>query len=279
MNKKELEDILKEVLLKEKKNLFTFLTGAGISAASGIPTFRGKDGYWVSGSKNYKAQEIGTYKMFQVASMEVWKWFLYRKSITEAAQPNTGHHKIKEIEDLLQDRFVLISQNVDSLHKKAGSSAERTYLIHGDFDFVRCGDECSRELYPFPEGIDLKNRDKDIITEAEWKLVRCPKCGEDLRPNVLWFDEYYNEHYFKSESALRAAKNTGVLFIIGTSGATNLPMELARTVLQYGGYVFDVNIEDNQFTELLKGKKRAVTIREDSSVFLEEVETILKKIV
>lgn len=279
MDKQLIETILKEVLSKEKKNLFTFLTGAGISAASGIPTFRGKDGYWVSGSKNYKAQEIGTYKMFQVASMEVWKWFLYRKSITEAALPNMGHHKIKEIENLLQDRFVLISQNVDSLHKKAGSSQERTYLIHGDFDFVRCGDECSRELYPFPTGIDLQNRDKDTITEEEWKLVRCPKCGEDLRPNVLWFDEYYNEHYFRSESALRAAKNTGVLFIIGTSGATNLPIELAKTVLQYGGYVFDVNIEDNQFTELLKGKKRAVTIREDSSVFLEEVENILKRIV
>jgi NAD-dependent deacetylase len=157
VNPSDMDDRIKERLhyCKERNKKISFLVGAGLSAESGIPTFRGADGYWVSGSKNYKAEEIGTYRMFQLASQEVWKWFLYRKSVTEAAQPNQGHRMLKEIETILGEQFALISQNVDSLHRKAGNSEERTYLIHGDFDFVRCGDECSNERYPFPKQISL----------------------------------------------------------------------------------------------------------------------------
>lgn len=101
-----------EYCLKHDKKI-SFLVGAGISAESGIPTFRGEDGYWVSGSKNYKAQEIGTKRFFNIASHEVLKFYLYRKSITEFAKPNQSHFMLKEIESLLNDNFALISQNVD----------------------------------------------------------------------------------------------------------------------------------------------------------------------
>jgi NAD-dependent deacetylase len=261
---------------KEKNKRVSFLVGAGLSAESGIPTFRGKDGYWVSGSKNYKAEEIGTYRMFQVASQEVWKWFLYRKSVTEAAKPNQSHYMLKEIEDLLTDQFALISQNVDSLHRKAGSSEERTYLIHGDFDFVRCGDECSSELYPFPPQISLINRNKDVITPEEWQALRCPKCAEDLRPHVLWFDEYYNEKYYRRDSVLRISKETGILFVLGTSGATNLPRTVTENVLSKNGMVVEVNIEDNYFSELLKDKKNGISVRQETSPFLTELRDELK---
>ena len=278
MINQRITDQLKFCLDKNKK--IAFLVGAGLSAESGIPTFRGKDGYWVSGSKNYKAEEIGTFRMFQNASREVWKWFLFRKSVTSKAQPNPSHFFLKDMEDLLGDQFALISQNVDGLHRKAGNSEERTYLIHGDFDFVRCGEECSKELYPFPKDIYLTKRDKNIITEAEWVALRCPKCGEDLRPHVLWFDEYYDEKYFKMDSVLKIAKHTGILFIMGTSGATNLPRRIAQNVLARGGMIVEVNIEDSYFSELLKHKKRGIVVRQKSTPFLGslsmEIEQLLK---
>ncbi len=261
----------------EKDRKISFLVGAGLSADSGIPTFRGKDGYWVSGSKNYKAEEIGTFRMFNLASQEVWKWFLYRKSVTEKAKPNPSHFLLKEIEDQLEDRFALISQNVDGLHRKAGSSEERTFLIHGDFDFVRCGDECSKELYPFPKEINLIDRNKDIITEHEWKALRCPKCGEDLRPHVLWFDEYYDEKYFKRDSVLRISKSTGILFVIGTSGATTLPQMVARNVLSRGGMIIEVNIEESYFSDLLKNKTNGIVVNQKSTPFLTELSEEIKK--
>ncbi|OQY02302.1 MAG: hypothetical protein B6I20_07100 [Bacteroidetes bacterium 4572_117] len=273
---KRIIEQLKLCLQKQKK--ISFLVGAGISAESGIPTFRGKDGYWVSGSKNYKAQDIGTLRMFKCSPKEVWKWFLYRKSVTERAKPNQSHLMLKEIEKLLNDNFALISQNVDGLHRKAGSSEERTFLIHGDFDFVRCGDECSEELYPFPTEINLEGRNKDIITENEWKALRCPKCKENLRPHVLWFDEYYNEKYFKKNSVLQISKETGILFIIGTSGATNLPLMVANKVLVNNGMVVEINIENSYFSELLRNKSNGLLIIEKSSRFLTELKTEIENL-
>lgn len=267
-----------EYCLKNDKKI-SFLVGAGISAESGIPTFRGRDGYWVSGSKNYKTQEIGTKGFFNIASREVLKFYLYRKSITQFAEPNQSHLMLKEIENLIEDKFALISQNVDSLHKKAGSSKERTFLIHGDHDFVRCGDECSSELYPFPSTIQLKNRDKNQLTEKEIEKLKCPQCGKDLRPHVLWFDEYYNEKYFKKETVLRISKESGILFILGTSGETTLPQMIAKNVLAKSGMVVEINIADSYFTELLKDKKNGISIRSESSPFLIELKKEIEKMV
>lgn len=262
----------------DKGRKVSFLVGAGISAESGIPTFRGKDGYWVSGSKNYRAQEIGTKRFFNIASHEVLKFYLYRKSITAFAKPNTSHFMLKEIEGLLGDNFALISQNIDGLHKKAGNSLERTYLVHGDHDFMRCGDDCTTELYPFPENIQLKGRKKDELTEKEIEILKCPKCGEDLRPHVLWFDEYYNEKFFRKDSVLRISKETGLLFILGTSGETTLPQVIARNVLSKNGMVIEVNIDESYFSTLLKDKKHGISIRSESSPFLLELKSVVENL-
>jgi len=270
-----IKDRIHHCIENDKK--ISFLVGAGISAESGIPTFRGKDGYWISGSKNYKAQEIGTKKFFNVASHEVLKFYLYRKSITEFAEPNQSHLMLKEIEDLLSNNFALISQNVDSLHKKAGNSDKRTYLIHGDHDFMRCGDECSNELYPFPNGIELKDRKKDQLTENEIELLKCPKCQEDLRPHVLWFDEYYNEKFFRKDSVLRISKQTGILFILGTSGETTLPQIVAKNVLAKSGTVVEVNISDSYFSKLLTNKVNGIVINSKSSPFLTKLKDTIEK--
>lgn len=255
----------------EKGKKIAIMVGAGISAESGIPTFRGKDGYWVSGSRNYKAQEIGTLEMFQDEPEEVWKWFLYRKTVTDAAEPNQSHFILKDLDDLLGDQFALISQNVDGLHRRAGSSEKRTHLIHGDFDFVRCGEECSKETYPFPPEIPLVNRNKDVITAQEWEALKCPKCGARLRPHVLWFDEMYNEYHYHLETVLRISKSAGLLFIIGTSGATNLPQIVANNLLQRNGVVVEVNIDESYFSRLLASKKNGYSVRAKSTPFLTEL--------
>lgn len=259
------------------KRKISFLVGAGISAESGIPTFRGEDGYWVSGSKNYKAQEIGTKRMFNIASHEVLKFYLYRKSITEFAKPNQSHLMLRDIELLLRDNFALISQNVDSLHKKAGNSSNRTFLIHGDHDFMRCGDDCTNELYPFPKEIQLKDREKNKLTFEEIEILKCPKCGEVLRPHVLWFDEFYDEIFFKQKTVLRISKETGLLFILGTSGETTLPQVIAKNVLANSGLVVDINIADNYFSNLLLTKKNGIVIKENSSIFLTELKDEIEK--
>ena len=262
-----------------KQQYITFLVGAGLSADSGIPTFRGKDGYWVNGSVNYKAEDIGTLHMFVVNPQEVWKWYLYRRGVTTAAQPNKGHFALKAIEDLIGDRFALVSQNVDGLHKRAGSSRERTYLIHGDFDYVRCSRECSDEWYPFPDGISMVNRDKNVITDAEWDLLTCPKCGELLRPNVLWFDEYYNETDYKLFSVLKVMENTGLLITLGTSGATGLPARMVDMGLEKQALVVEVNLDKTRLTDLLNLRSNGMIVKMGTSEFLEEFRDRLAEMV
>ncbi|HET7754400.1 MAG TPA: Sir2 family NAD-dependent protein deacetylase, partial [Anaeromyxobacteraceae bacterium] len=125
----KLRSILASV--REQNGRVLALTGAGISAESGIPTFRGAEGYWVVGSKNYMPQEMATRAMFEVAPEEVWRWYLYRFGICRHAQPNAGHEALVAIDRALAERFHLVTQNIDGLHLRAGATPERTYCIHG----------------------------------------------------------------------------------------------------------------------------------------------------
>ncbi len=132
-------------------------------------------------------------------------------------------------------------------------------------------------MYPFPHEIGLKNRKNDRLTEKEIEVLKCPKCGEDLRPHVLWFDEYYNEKFFKKDTVLRISKETGILFILGTSGETTLPQVIAKNVLAKSGMVIEINISDSYFSELLKDKKNGIIIRSESSSFLVELKKEIEK--
>ncbi|MBC2737684.1 MAG: RNA polymerase subunit sigma [Desulfobacteraceae bacterium] len=234
-----------------RKSRITVLTGAGISAESGIPTFRGPEGYWTVGSQVYHPQEMATFAMFRQRPDDVWQWYLHRATICHAAAPNTGHLAIAAMETLLGDRFTLITQNVDGLHLKAGNPIEKTYQIHGNVFQVRCAAACSPELHSLP--MDLIGRAKEAsLTDAERALLTCRRCGERLRPHVLWFDEVYDERYFHFESSLQAAAETGLLLIVGTSGVTNLPNQVAWTVLRKGGTIIDINPAENPFSELAR---------------------------
>jgi NAD-dependent deacetylase len=250
----------------------TVLTGAGISAESGIPTFRGPEGYWSVGSKNYHPQEMATSAMFQHQPDEVWKWYLYRLSVCRHANPNPGHLALVNLEEILEDRFTLITQNVDNLHLLAGNSPERTLEIHGNINFMRCSRECQGKIYPLP--VSLFPREKDQgLSDDDRELLSCPDCGARSRPPVPWFDESYDEHYFRFESALAAAKMTRVLIIAGTSGSTNLPNLVANTVHANKGTIIDININENPFSLLAKDSKRGRFINKSCSEGLAEILT------
>ena len=121
-----MEDRLQDIVqkFKDSRGNITVLTGAGISAESGIPTFRGRDGYWTIGSKEYHPQEMATFHMFTRRPLDVWAWYLYRKTVCAEAVPNAGHRALVELETLFLDRFCLITQNVDGLHLRAGNTPE-----------------------------------------------------------------------------------------------------------------------------------------------------------
>ncbi|SNR16139.1 SIR2 family NAD-dependent protein deacylase [Tenacibaculum jejuense] len=269
---KELKEILTKVNSKNNRNNITFLTGAGISSASGIPTYRGTDGIWIKGTKYYKPESFGTFEHFSKNADEVWQYTFFRKKMFAEAKPNASHFKLVEIENTLQDRFHLITQNIDNLHQRAGSKT--VYEIHGNLREMRCADECSKDVYEMPKEIPLKAIDEDLSYD-EKKLLVCPKCGTDTRPNILWFDEFYNERNFKLHTTLKIAKNTGVLIILGSSGATTLPNRLVEQTIKYGGAVIDVNLEDNNFTENFGDKKQFYKFRGTALDFLTQFQEAL----
>jgi len=243
------------------------LTGAGISAESGIPTFRGAEGYWVVGSRNYMPQEMATNEMFQRAPDEVWRWYLYRFGVCKDARPNAGHAALVDLERALGDRFTLVTQNIDGLHRRAGST--RVFCIHGDAAYVRCADECGLGVVDLPPG--LVPRGDGQLAPAEREALRCPRCKGWLRPHVLWFDEYYDEEHYRMESALRAAGAADLLLVVGTSGATNLPMQIGQLAYRRGAALVDVNPEENPFAEMASFSRNGFFARGSACERLPEI--------
>ncbi len=270
----ELAKVLRKTIKSHQQ--LTVLTGAGISAESGIPTFRGPEGYWTMGSKEYHPQEMATWSMFSRAPLEVWKWYLYRMDVCGRAKPNRGHRALVEMETLFQDRFTLITQNVDNLHLRAGNSPERTFQIHGNIFSMRCADECRETLYPLPDGVSGKSKDQSL-TADEIELLKCPACGGITRPHVLWFDETYNEVHFKFESSLKAAAQTDLLIVVGTAGATNLPNQVAALARQTGAVLVDINIEPNPFSRLALSGDKGFFLQESSGKALEEILAVFRE--
>ena len=265
---KNLQDTLKK--FTQSNQQLTVLTGAGVSAESDIPTFTGPEGYWTIGSREYHPMKMATYSMFTQKPYEVWKWYLYRKNICQKAKPNPGHLAIAQMEKLFKNRFTLITQNVDGLHIRAGNTTEHTFQIHGNISSMRCVNECTGKIFPLPKQLCGKEKDDDI-TEEEKSLLRCPDCGSFTRPHVLWFDEAYNEAYYSYESSLKAAEKTGLLLIAGTSGATNLPNQVAMAVKHHNGIIIDINVEPNPFTNLALSIENGYFIKQTSSIALTSI--------
>jgi len=247
--------ILEEV--RAARGRVVALTGAGISAESGIPTFRGQDGYWVVGGRNHVPQEMATREMFDRRPDEVWRWYLWRFGACRAAQPNAGHRALVALEGALGERFTLVTQNIDGLHRRAGS--RRVLAIHGDAAFVRCAADCGQ---PRLEQPDMGVRDGATpFGEADRRALSCPRCGGWLRPHVLWFDECYDEENYSMQTALRAAAAADLLLVVGTSGATNLPMQIGELAWRRGVALVDVNPEENPFAGLARRSEKGFFAR------------------
>ena len=272
MIRDQIQEKLREFTRSSKR--ITVLTGAGVSAESGIPTFRGPEGYWTIGSRQYHPQEMATWRMFQEKPYEVWKWYLYRMRICAGAEPNPGHLAVAKMEQSFPGDFTLITQNVDNLHLRAGSSPENTYQIHGNIFFTRCQADCGRGISPLPEGLEAKHKGEEL-SEGDKSLLVCPRCSSLLRPHVLWFDESYNEAYYRFQSSLAIASQTNLLITVGTSGATNLPNQVARQVVHNGGTIIDINIERNPFSELAERSPGGAFIKGASAAVLPEIAEII----
>jgi NAD-dependent deacetylase len=236
------------LLARGRDGRVVVLTGAGISVESGIPTFRGPEGYWTVGSTEYHPQELATAQAFRVMPREVWHWYLYRRTVCRAAEPNPAHQAIVALERALAERFWLITQNVDGLHLRAGNSLGRTCQIHGNIDYMRCTRPCGIEPMPVPAELPSKTRDDELTEEEFWRL-RCPACDAPTRPHVLWFDEYYEESLFRSSTAVRVAARCDVLIVVGSSGTTTLPMHVLAEAGRNRAAIIDVNPDDNPFGE------------------------------
>jgi NAD-dependent deacetylase len=213
---------------------------------------------------------MATLAMFKEQPYQVWKWYLYRMGVCAEAEPNPGHHAVAALDKSFPNNFKLITQNVDNLHLRAGSSLENTYQIHGNIFYARCLVDCGLGVVALPRGLKAKTKG-EALSEVEKNLLLCPDCGNLLRPHVLWFDETYNEDQYRFHSSLEAASKTSLLITVGTSGGTNLPNQVAYLVFENGGVIIDINPERNPFAELAEKSKGGVFLRGSSASLLPDI--------
>jgi NAD-dependent deacetylase len=171
------------------------LTGAGISAESGIPTFRDADGLW----RKYRIEEVASPHAWRRDPRLVWDFYSMRRRVASSAKPNPGHFALAALENALQDRFFLCTQNVDNLHEQAGS--RRVLHMHGELFKSRCNSCCKP---PF---------DDTSLYESPADLPRCT-CGALIRPHICWF----GETPFHLDRIFEALRDCTVFLAIGTSG-------------------------------------------------------------
>ncbi|MDY6836391.1 MAG: NAD-dependent deacylase [Thermodesulfobacteriota bacterium] len=193
------------------------LTGAGISQESGVPTFRGVDGLW----KNFRAEDLATPEAFQRDPTTVWQWYDWRRSLIKPLAPNPGHYALAELEKSIE-AFTLVTQNVDGLHRTAGS--KNPIEMHGTLWRVRCL-QCKKRF---------ENRDVPIQI-----LPKCKACGGLLRPDVVWFGEALDVDILHTIS--HRVEKAQVMLVVGTSGKVQPAASLGLLAKKAGAFVVEVN--------------------------------------
>ncbi len=200
------------------------LTGAGISHESGIPTFRGPGGLW----RNFRPEELATPQAFARNPQLVWEWYDWRRSLIGQAHPNPGHRALVTLEERVPD-FTLITQNVDGLHRRAGSC--QVLEVHGSIWEVRCTacgvvKEDHRVPIPIPP--------------------HCDTCGGLLRPNVVWFGEALDPKIL--EATQQALKHAQVMLVVGTSAVVQPAASFALWAQQCGAKLAEINPDPTPLT-------------------------------
>jgi NAD-dependent protein deacetylase/lipoamidase len=201
------------------------LTGSGISAESGVPTFReAQTGLWA----RFDPEELATPEAFARDPRLVWEWYAWRRELVEKAAPNPGHEALVELERRVPS-FTLITQNVDGLHRRAGS--RNVVELHGNIRRSKC----SRE------GVVVEPREDDTGIPPS-----CPRCGALLRPDVVWFGETLPAGAFAE--AFDAARGCDLFFSVGTSGLVQPAASLPFEALRHGAVVVEINPNETPLT-------------------------------
>lgn len=196
------------------------LTGAGVSAGSGVPTFRGDGGLW----RQHQAQDLATPQAFRRDPQLVWEFYDWRRQRIAACQPNPAHLALADMDALLPD-FTLATQNVDGLHRQAGSS--RLLYLHGDIWNLRCT-QCD-------------HHEENHQVPLDPLPPHCPRCGALLRPGVVWFGEMLDGMVLSQ--AARAFARADLALVVGTSALVYPAAQLPFDTLQRGGKVYEFNTE------------------------------------
>lgn len=214
-------------MLESSEYLVAF-TGAGISADSGVPTFRGRGGLW----ERYNPEDVATPEAFKRDPLRVWEWYVMRMRAMREAKPNLAHLLLAELESrgLLK---AVITQNVDGLHRRAGS--RNVVELHGNVWRVRCSNaacEYSASLSEPPSELP----------------PLCPKCGNPLRPAVVWFGEPIPAHTWAR--AVLEAETADTMLVIGTSAVVMPAGMLPLLVKRNGGRIIEVNPEETRISSI-----------------------------
>lgn len=218
--------IKRAVELITSANYLIALTGAGVSAESGIPTFRGQNGLW----KKYRVDELATLDAFRKNPKLVWQWYSWRISIVISAKPNPAHYSLAYLERI-RILKTLITQNVDNLHERAGS--RNLIKLHGDILTAKCT-SCNYEhkIWEPPKIIPPK----------------CPRCRSIMRPGVIWFGETIPQDIINR--ALAEAEKADVILVVGTSGVVMPAGAIPEIVKKNEGRVIEINIEKSLITRI-----------------------------
>ena len=202
------------------------LTGAGVSAESGVPTFRGKDGLW----KQYRATDLATPEAFAQDPRLVWEFYNWRRNLLSMLKPNPAHFALAELERRISG-FTLITQNIDGLHHAAGS--RNITELHGNIWWVRC------------TGCGLLFEDR---TASLPELPKCGTCGALLRPHVVWFGEMLDQTVL--ESAYEAVQSAHLMLVVGTSGTVQPAASMGMLARNRGAMTVEINLDPTPYTDI-----------------------------
>lgn len=217
--------------LREAKRV-TVLTGAGVSKESGVPTFRDAlEGLW----SQYNPEDLATPQAFQRNPKLVWDWYAMRREMAGKVSPNAGHYALTELQKLKPDT-VIVTQNVDDLHERAGN--QDVIHLHGQIARVRCYDNCQGS----PTIVDL------ATVDAMQTPPPCPHCGAYLRPDVVWFSESLPMDALAR--AYELCKISDVILVIGTSGIVSPASELPQVGLKHGATIIEINPQYSMITRI-----------------------------
>ncbi|MFP2933794.1 SIR2 family NAD-dependent protein deacylase [Pyxidicoccus sp. 3LG] len=234
-------------LILDSNTWLLVLTGAGVSAESGVPTFRGMDGLW----ENHPISAVASPQGFAKDPVLVWRFYSQRRAGAASVHPNPGHDALVAWERHLGDRFLLATQNVDGLHRRAGS--ERVVEMHGNLFKTRCS-MCKRPAF------------EDTTVYPEGTVPGCRECGGVLRPHIVWFGEYLDPADMEriEDFAYRGSTSGGrfIFLAAGTSGVVQPAAGIVDRVREAGGETWLVNLDPAQnsdsFEHSVEGKSGEV---------------------